>query len=291
MPDLWQSFEWAIWGVYQYARYVIPLIRPDPVPNTVPVTWWLVNTFGDWFWHRDSDLIPDEHWIRRWIWMAVKCIVWAALGDAQELVDKAKSAVLSVIGSVKAGFPSMGVWVSFLQIAIGNHIPFWTADLASGLDWLWDRLPSGIRERWQSWDQLWDMILDRAKSWVRSTYDRIVDKGRNAWDWAQQSGERLKRWVDSVQSWVNRFKSDPYGTIASYLGQTWQWLRGFSQSGRSQVLSWLGPDIGKLLTFGASCATFYYNLWSLGWSELESFVRDPKAFIIDRLTRAIENRW
>jgi len=65
----------------------------------------------------------------------------------------------------------------------------------------------------------------------------------------------------------------------------------FRWNPKPYVLAWLGPDIGKLLTFARDCVTFYYNLWGSGWRTLGDFVADPLGFLYSRLEQALTDRW
>ena len=291
MPDLWTCFEWAVWGIYQYARLIIPVINPDPVDMSPPTVWWVWNSWSDWYQHKDWHNIPDEHWIRRWLWMCIQCIRVSFESGIKNLIDRSRDGIMRLVGYARGGFGTLSDWVDHLHRVTGGFIPGWTSSLANGLDWLRNRLPAPIRDAWQSWDQLFESIRESVRQWVRSTYDWVVTLGRNAWDWAQNQGERVKRWVDSVQSWIDRFRADPYGTITQTLGAAWSWLLGFYRSGRDQVLAWLGPDIGKLLTFGRDCVTFYYNLWARGWSFLGDLIDDAGRVILNKAISEIEKRW
>ncbi|GAG75279.1 unnamed protein product, partial [marine sediment metagenome] len=57
------------------------------------------------------------------------------------------------------------------------------------------------------------------------------------------------------------------------------------------VLGLLGWDWPRLVQFSRNCLDFYWNLWSIGWSVLDSFVRDPRGYIFAAIERAIMDRW
>lgn len=291
MTDLWTLIDWFFYGLIRYVLFWIPLVTPFRVNRVIPSAWWRYNSLRDWFHRDDNNGGPDEHWIQCWFRMVFGEAFALAVENASSLVDSLESRVLDWIGGFPAQFLSLGGWIDYLKALIGDYIPWWAETVVGGLTWLRDRLPEGIKYGWQSWDDWIDGIKVAIRIWVRDFVAYFHDLAVSAWNWVQGAGEALKSWRDHVSGWIDGVRADPYGFVVGQLGDSWAWLRDFRDRGRDQVLAWLGPDIHSLLVFGRDCVGFYYSLWSAGWQDLGEFAQDPRGYLMDRLERAIIDRW
>jgi hypothetical protein len=291
MPGVWTILEWVLYGGIRFVMLWIPGIVPFRVDRPCPTSWWRYNSWSDWNHKDDNRGGPDEHWVNAWFRMVIGEFERLILEEAKPYVDKARDALRSLIGGIRSGFSNMGSWIQWLNDRVGYLLPFWASSLGGGLVWLYDRLPAGIRQGWQSWEQIFENIRSSVRSWVQSVYDEA--KGLAFWarDWIRTSGGFVHQWVSDVRTWVDGFRRDPGGYVRSLLGSAWAWLVGFWQNGRGIVLGWLGPDWNRLVTFSQNALTFYYNLWSKGWRILDQIVSDPRAFVADVLEQALEDRW
>lgn len=283
--------EWFFYGLIRYILLWVPLVNPFPVDRAIPNEWWFYNDFLDWLHRDDVGGGPDEQWLQAWfrmVWGEAKKLVNS---EAQRYTDAAKQWLRDRIGYIKSGWANLGSWLLFVEQRIGSFLPSFAPTVSEGLNWLRSRLPETIRNLWQSWDQLFDSIKQSVEMRIRSLYERTKEWAAYAYDWVIAAGRILDAWRQRVQGFLDALRNDPYGTVTGWLGEAWQWLREFRNRGRDQVLEWLGPDIGPLLTFARDCVVFYYNLWSLGWQELGAFVEHPGEWLYDRAERILINRW
>lgn len=283
--------EWLFYGAVRYVLLWVPLVTPFRVDRSIPSPWWKYNGYGDWMHRDDNNGGPDEHWLQAWFRMAVGEFKLLVLDEAKPYVDAAKRALQTLVGYIRAGFPSMGGWVNWLQGAVGYVTPFFASNLGAAAVWLYDRFPAGIRQGWQSWSGLWENIKASVRSWARSQYDQAKVWAGNNLGWISGIGESLRWWRDRVAGWIDNVRGNPRGWIVGVLGSGIDWLLAFALSPVSLVLSWLGPEWPKLQTFARDCVPFFYNLWSAGWRTLSEFVRDPLHFMISRLEQAVMDRW
>lgn len=291
MVSLGTLIDWFFYGFIRYVMFWIPFVTPFSVDRSVPGNWWAYSGYSDWLHKDDNDGGPDEHWLQCWFRMVFGEALDTAVESVRPVVRKLEDRVLGWIGGVPGRFPSLAHWIDNLEKLLGRYVPSWAGTVARGLEWLRDRLPVGIRQGWQSWRGLFDNILTDARSWVRGYVDAFREFADLAWGWVRGAGQALDDWRYRVGGWIDSFRNDPRGYVTGLLGGAWDWLAGFRDRGRDQVLEWLGPDIHTLLNFGRECARFYFNLWSLGWRELGEFVGDPRAYLMDRLERALSDRW
>lgn len=288
---IWTILDWILYGLVRYVLFWIPLLKAPKVERSIPSEWWSYNTYSDWL-HKDDDGgYPDEVWCRSWLEMAFGELQVLATNKAQPYVDAAFAVLRSVIGAFPARFMSVGSWVDWLQSLTGSVVPFFAASLSSAALWLYDRFPASIVQGWESWSDIWESIKASVRSWARSMYDRAVVWARQGLDWVQNIGDSLRLWRERVADWIDTVRSDSRGWISRVLGPGIDWLLTFALSPVSIVLSWLGPEWPRLLTFARDCLAFYYNLWSDGWQTLGEFVSDPSDFIISRLERVVMDRW
>lgn len=291
MPGIWEILSWLLYGAIRYIMLWIPLITPFSVDISIPSSWWRYCGYGDWQ-HRDNNSGgPDEHWLNCWFSMVIGEFKRLVISEARDLVESARSVLMALIGGVQIGLGSLGSWIQMIQDWIGGYVPDWAETVSGGLNWLRVRLPEAIRYGWNSWSDIWEDIRSSVRDWARDRYDEFRVIARRAWDWALGTGQALARWRDQVAGWIDAFRADPYGYVVGLLGGAWYWLLSFRDRGREQVLDWLGPDIGSLLTFARDCVSFYYGLWSRGWDVLGEIVDDPRAWLVDRLESALADRW
>lgn len=291
MPDFWTIVGYIFRFVLQYCLYWIPLLRTLPVGRDPPFSWWYYNTWWDWHGHIDSETRPDEHWIRQWGEMAFGSFKEHVLRAAEPYVNAARDWLYGLIGYVRSGYWSIGHWLSTVEGRLGTYLPWWTATIAAGLDWLRYKLPISIRDGWQSWTQLFDAIKATVWQWVLDRYEQARGWADSAIHWVWGTGAMLAHWYNRVVAWLDNFIANPYGAVTGWLGTAWSWLVGFWQNGRAVVLGWLGWEWPSLVTFARTCLAFYHNLWSIGWQVLGDFVADPLGFIYTRLEQAIKDRW
>lgn len=291
MPDLWLILSWLYHGLTQYALYWIPLLNPFPEEEWPPGAWWWSNTWDDWFGHLDGQRRPDEYLIQRWFVMIATEGKRLVLREAREYVDGLYDWLANSIGGIRWDFPSLGAWLGVVEDRIGYALPWWVTTLADAVDWLRDRLPESIREGWKGWDTLFEEIGSGIRDWVALKYDYAKSVAIWARDWITEKGVALDTWWNDAHVWLDWFREDSYAALVGLLGEVWDWVQDFRDHGPDRVRGWLGPDFPRLLTFSRDCVGFYYNLWSIGWSELVDLVTDPRAWVIRRVERALEERW
>jgi len=283
--------DWIFYGLVRYILYLIPLVKAPKVYRRAPLQWWSYNGSWDWSQRNADNGHPNDHWCRSWLEMAFGELQKLATDKARPYVDQVKNWLLDRIGYIRSSFPSLGAWVNWLQRAVGESVPYFAANLAGAASWLYFRLPASVRQGWRDWDAIWEWIKASVRQWAQVRYDAAKGWAWDAVTWVVHAGDQLLRWRDHVAGWIDHVRGDSYGWIVSLLGPGWSWLLGFWANARATVIGWLGPDWPKLVTFSRDCVTFYYNLWSAGWSVLAEFIADPKGFIMDRLEQVIMDRW
>ena len=288
---IWTVLDWILYGLVRYILYLIPLVKAPRVDRTIPNEWWAYNSYADWRSREADGGYPDGEWCRSWLEMAFGELAKLATEQAKPYTDAIKSFLLGVIGYIPSRFASTGSWVNWLEDLTGGFAPFFAASLGAASVWLYDRFPGGIVQGWQSWSDIWENIKASVRSWARSQYDQARVWASDNVHWIWNVGESLRAWRDSVRGWIEHVQNDPRGWVLGLIGPGIDWLLAFALSPVSIVVSWLGPDWPKLQTFGRDCVSFYYDLWSAGWRTLGEFVNDPKGFLMDRLERAIMDRW
>lgn len=291
MVSIWTILGWIFYGLIRYVLYLIPLVKAPRVDRGPPSAWWRYAGWWEWSQGTADGGYPNESWARAWLGMAFGELQRVATDKAKPYVDKAKAFLLGVVGYIRTGFDSMGSWVNWLQSAVGYVLPSFASNLGAAAIWLYGRFPWVIRTGRESWDQLWERIREQVRSWARSRYDLAKSWASSAINWVNGVGDQLRRWRDQVAGWLDQIRYNSYGWIVGVLGSVWAWLVGFRWNARSIVLGWLGSDWPRLVTFARDCLSFYYNLWSRGWVTLGELVNDPKAFLFDRLERAVMERW
>lgn len=291
MTSLGTLIGWFFYGFIRYVIFWVPLLTPPSVDRSPPWQWFRYGDWGDWFHSDDNRGGPDEFWLQTWFRMVFGEALLLAVDEAKPYVRRIRDALRDLIGGIRSQFGSVSGWLGWLEALFGYPLPWWSSTVNRGLSWLRGKLPASIREGWRSWDQLFDGIASGVRAWVASVYDHFRNLAQDAWSWAFNQGEMLLRWYWHVESWIQQFKNNPYGTITGYLGWNWDWLHDFVYNARARILSYLGSDIHKLLLFGQNAAIFYYNLWSRGWRVLSEFVDDPMGFLYERAERMLIDRW
>lgn len=291
MPSFWDILGWILHALLQYILFWVPVLKPYPESEYPPYPWYTYNSWSDWFAHRDGEWRPDEHLIRQYLEMGFGELKRLTLHEAGTALDSAKSWLRGLIGSVRSGYSSLGHWLDVVNRRLGDWLPGWASTVGVGLQKLNELFPTSIRYKWESWSNLFEGIKQSVRDWVWGRYESFRSWANEAINWVRGAGQSIRGWWDRSRDWLDRLRNDPYGTIAHYLGAGWRWLAGFWQRWRDEVLGLLGWDWPRLKAFSQSCLTFYFNLWSQGWATLDSFVRDPRSFIMDRLEQAIMDRW
>jgi len=291
MPTIGSLTNWFFYGFIRYVVYWIPLLTPPSVDRAMPWQWLKYSSVWVWLQKGKNKGGPTEAWLQGWFSMVFGEAVLLVDIVTQPYVDQAKELLLSVIGAVSSNFSNLASWIGQVQDWFGLPLPWWSGTVNQGLTWLRDKLPTSIRGAWQTWDNIFDGIKDAVKNWVNASYAQARDWARGAFDWAVSAGQSLISWRDRIAGRIDSFLANPYGTITTWLGHTWQWLLGFQLYGRFIVFEWLGPDIYKALTFARDCSTFYYNLWSRGWSVLSDLVDDPVDYLYTRIEQMFVDRW
>lgn len=291
MLSLGTLIEWWLYGAIRYVLFWIPGVLPFGVDRGMPWQWLLYNSVWDWLHYNDNHDRPDEVWLNAWFRMCLGETLGLAAARAQPLIDAVKDRLLTLIGAIRGGFPSLGSWVDWLQRAIGYALPAWVPNISVGLEWLRSRFPDGIIFGWQTWDAIWDGIKSAVQNWAKARFDRAVSFARNAYDWVVRTGSDLRQWRDRVGGWIDTFRANPYVYITAALGGAYAWLLGFYKRPRSMVLEWLGSDWPRLQSFAGRCLDFYFALWSRGADLLSQIIENPGKFIADWLENELEKRW
>lgn len=291
MTTIWTLLEWFFYGLVRYIVFWIPLLTPPAVDRATPWQWWLYYTFFDWIHKDDNNGGPDEHWLQCWFGMLFNELLRLGVAEAEPYVDRAQTFLEGLIGSVRSGFASLSDWSYWLELLYGLPLPWWSATVKEGLYWLRWKLPSSIQEGWQTWQQIWDGIVQTAKDWAKARYDAFMSFAFEAYAWIVDKGALLRAWQARIAGWIDWFIADPYGAVTGWLGNTWDWLAWFRSDALALVHSWLGPHWPNLLTFGRDCVTFYYNLWSIGWQELGEFCSNPLQYLYDKAEQILIERW
>lgn len=268
-----------------------PFIAPLPVDINPPWQWYRYSSWNDWYDNLDDDNRPNEFWLSRWFVMVVHEARLHGTTLAEQYTNGVRDWLLSVIGPLRAGFPSTGDWLWYVDSMVGFNLPGWVVSVVWGLDWLRDKLPVSIRDGWQTWSEIWDTIKASVRDWAIARYDAAKWYAELYYAWRVAVGDWLSSWYLEVRDWVLAFKFDPYYTITGYLGGAWDWLIWFASSPQTIVASWLGWEWQVLGVFARDCLTFYYNLWADGWSELASLVSDPLTWVYDRVEAVVIDRW
>lgn len=291
MTGITTLIGWFFYGFVRYVMYWIPLIAPSSVNRHIPWQWWLYNNWGDWRHRDDNNGGPDEHWLQCWFKMLFGEAMRLATYEAKPYVRLIRDALLVVIGAVKSGFGSLSSWVDWLEQYFGFPLPWWSSTVKSGLGWLRRKLPSGIRESWQTWLQIWDGIKQEVRDWAIARYDQFRNLANEAVAWVRDRGASLSGWQDRVGAFIEAFKANPYGNIAWWLGEAWSWLCWFRSNAYNVIRGCFGPNLDKILLFGRDCVTFYYNLWAQGWQELGGFTSNPVQYLYDKAEQILTERW
>jgi len=291
MFDFWSILDWLFYGAVRYVLLWVPFVTPPRVDRGIPSLWWYYNSWNDWDHKDDNNGGPDERWCQAWFRMALGGFELLVLQEAKPYVDEAKNWLRGIIGGIKSGFASLGDWTNWLQVAVGAAVPWWTPNLAAGVDRLRGWFPDAIYNGWLAWNDIWTSIKADVRNWARNEYDRARDFAYQARDWVSGVGDGLRLWRDKVAGWIDNFRANPYGFITGVLGSGWSWLLGFYPRARETVIGWLGPDWVRLTNFARDCSVFYYNLWSLGWRTLSDFIADPVGFVGDRLEAYLLKKW
>lgn len=291
MASIWTILGWIFHFVLQYILHWVPLLRTLPVGWSPPAEWWNYNTWWDWFFHVDWESRPDEHWIRQWGEMAFGTLKDRAVHEARTYINAVQNLLLAIVGTVRYGYWSISHWLSTVEGRLGTYLPWWTATIAAGLDWLRYKLPISIRDGWQSWTQLFDAIKATVWQWVWDRYEQARGWADSAIHWVWGTGATLVHWYNRVVAWLDNFIANPYGAVTGWLGVAWSWLVGFWQNGRAIVLGWLGWEWPMLTLFARDCLAFYYNLWWAGWHILGPFVADPLGWLYSRAEQILTDRW
>lgn len=291
MTDIWTILEWFLYGAIRWVLYWAPLVRAPHVDRDIPWQWWRYNNWFDWFHKGYADGGPDEHWLNCWFKMTVGELDRRISGLAGDLVTQAKNALRSLIGDIRSGYGSLGDWLQNVGARVGDWLPSWAVSAADGLVKLFNKLPGTIAYGWQTWDQIWESIKNDVRNWARSMYDAAKALAFGAWSWIVLTGSTLSTWWSSAHTWLDGFRADPVGRVSGWLGAAWSWLRSFAAAPVGWLLGVLGVDWTDLVAFRRGPLAFYFNLWSQGWQTLGDFVRDPRAFVLDRLERALMDRW
>ena len=288
---IWRILDWILYGLIRYVLSFISWIPTPTVDRGPPSEWYKYASYYQWYWHDDDNGRPTTAWCEQWLEMAFGELASYATKKARPYVDQIRDKLRGVIGYIRSGYSSLGSWVNHLQNRIGEGSLSFASNLRNAASWLYFKLPYGVRAGWETWDQIWDGLRAKVRSWAQARYDTAKSWAHSAIAWVNTTGDQLRRWREQVSGHIDRLRSDPYGYIVGYLGSAWSWLSGFASNGRDTVLGWLGPEWPTLVTFGRDCVTFYYSLWSKGWEDLGEFIDDPKSFVLDRLEQAVLERW
>lgn len=291
MISFWTFCDWLFYGLIRAVLVWAPVVAAPRVERSIPSQWWSYNTWYDWYGHLDANDRPDEHWCRQWLEMTFGEFSAMIEGAAEDAWSAAIGVVRSLLGALRAGYSSFSHWIDVLHTKLGGILPYWTDSVVSGLGKLWTLIPVEIRVGLKSWTDWANGIAESVRQWVRDTYDYFASLANSAWNWVLSQGDRLRHWVDSVSGWIDGFKRDPYGTVTSWLGSAWVFLVAFFTAPVGYVLSWLGSDWSTLVDFRWGPLTWLSNLWSFYADLISEFCADPKSFIVDRLERAILDRW
>lgn len=289
--SLWEFLDWLFYGLVRYVLWWIPVVQPFPVDRSVPRHWWEYNTWTDWYLHLDGNKRPDEHWCRQWLEMTFGEFKRLVADVADSFTRSVRDALLRLIGYVRSGYASLGQWVDKIEERAGTYLPWFASTLSGGLTFLFNLLPTGIRQQYQSWDDLFRGIRDGAVAIVRNLIDEARRWASEARSWIFTQGQHVYEFYTDVQRFVRDFKNDPRGTITRLLGSAWTFLAAFALSPVGIVLSWLGPDWQGWVTFNAGPAAFLYNLWSTHHDEIARLFSEPREWVMSRLEQAIMDRW
>jgi len=288
---IWTIVEWFLYGAVRYILYWVPALTPFSVGRPVPWQWFRYNDWWDWGHSDDNNGGPNEHWLNSWFEMCIGELKVLAVEEAKPYVDVAKVFLLGVIGGIRVGHTSMGSWVDLIQRSIGYYVPSWASSIVNGIEIVRNKLPSGIKLAWQTWDDLFETIRSRVRSWARDRYDFAKQRAFGAFDWIINFGDSLRGWRDHVSGWIDHVRNNSYGWVIAVLGGAWSWLVGFYQRPGGVIRGFLGPDWGKMVTFARECIDFYYGLWSRGWRVLGDFTEDPLGSLYVWAEQILTERW
>ena len=256
-------------GLRQTVLYYIPLIKPDRESQVAPT--WFVRVFPDWLWsyYLDADRRPTETFLYNYRYASdVLFKSWLdQLKDQAVLL--AVDFVRGFTGIPQFGFVTFSDWIVSIRERVGWWVPHWSASLADGLEFLYLKLPSGVRHNLITWSGLFDDLRESIKEWVRGCYDRAISNIGIVWGWVQDTGGVLKAWYDDVGSWVSYVRINFTAAVLGALGVVW----------------------GRLVTFDRDALDYYYNLWGIYRQELADFISNPLDYLYDRIESFLVSKW
>lgn len=260
-----------IWwhGQKQSILYFAPFVAPEKELGAAPP--WFTEVWPAWLWdyYLDQERRPTETWLYNYNY-AARLLLKNWLDQLKnDAVNDAAQWVWSWTGGPAHGYPTLSAWLEAIRVRVGTWVPTWTYNLASGLNDLYWKLPSGIRNATSSWNAIWDDIKETVKAWVKERYDNALSYLSTVQQWLNTKGVTLAQWYDSVAGLINEFKSNPRTFIIQRLGATWQLLASFAS----------GP------------LTFYYNLWGAYSQAIAELFSDPGSFILKRAEDELVKRW
>lgn len=275
--------RWFLHGLLQRILVWIPLVNPLAENRYHPPSWWY-DCYGwvDWYYHINEAGQPNEHWCELYISCAWVHIRDHILGKAGEALQGVKDFLLGRIGYVHWAYSSLGSWVDAVSNKVGWSLPSWASSVIGGLWRLWNSLPTGIRNAWTSWDQIWDNIKLAVIRWAQARYEDARRLSFNAWNWLVGIGQQIEQWWRFYSNWLGNLASRPYAVLTQTLGSAWYFLMDFWQNPSQKVISWLGPTWRQLFIFARDCLRFWYNLWGSSASLLVELLDDPLEFVWQR---------
>jgi hypothetical protein len=262
---VWQRvLEW-LHGLYFVGNYISPMQQSGGPPTW----WWNGSNWFDWYMHRDSQNTPDRQFIEAWLRSA-----WNTLGIWVEEVGKwarneAQSWTRAVTGYALYGWANFSTWINNIGARLGDGMVWWGQNVRDALTKVYDWLPPEIRTYVQSWSDLLNYWIQKAKDWVVATYQMLIAFGALAWSWVSDSGTKLKDWWIAARSLLDEFRANPTKFILDRLGS--HWLR--------------------LVWFSACLLDWYSALYSLYAGTLNAFLADPSGWIYDKLEVYLERIW
>lgn len=256
-------------GLKQTILYYIPLLRPERESTLVPT--WFVASLPEWLWtyYLDSDRRPTETWLYNYRY-AANLVFQSWL---ESLKTTAISAAITIVwgwtGAVKYGYTTFSDWLTAIRTRVGTWVPYWTSSVASGLEFLYLKLPPSIRHSLSSWDEIFTNIKQSVKDWVIERYDQALSNLNTVWTWIQTIGVGLKNWFDDINVWLSGLRVNFAAVVFGVLGSAWL----------------------RLLLFDKDALQYYYNLWGVYRSILAAFLDDPLGYLYDRIENFLVNKW
>lgn len=270
---------WFLHGILQSILLWAPLVEPLK-ERELPHPWFdPCEIYGLWVYLLDADGRPTAEFMDLY-W---ECL-WSKFRGG--IVDQYLTAIFNALlpvwqmfGDLGDEHGTVGEWLWSLWFKIGEVLPDWAFDVASGLIRLWELIPEPIRDGLSTWAEFVMGAAETIREWVIDLLGMTIEWVIELWEWYVEMGITLTEWWEWAHDALTSLIEDAYGWIVTALGEAWAFLVWFWSNPTGAITSWLSPWWAQLVTFATDCLDFWYNLWGSYAEDLADFLSDPMEFL------------